>query len=137
MAEVRNTLCVLLPCAGSWWHQLPKGIWAGWLWTAGAGHHFGARESISCPASCPREMDVLGPIPVHKKLISPGYDNLLIKSWANVPGSKSGLCPAKNRESVPELGTFPNQLTLKQNGLLQLHTNSEPSKVYSFPRQKF
>lgn len=82
-------------------------------------------------------MDVLGPIPVHKKLISPGYDNLLIKSWANVPGSKSGLCPAKNRESVPELGTFPNQLTLKQNGLLQLHTNSEPNKAYSFPRQKF
>lgn len=58
-------------------------------------------------------MDVLGPIPVHQILISPGYNNLLIKSWASGPGSESGLCPAKNTESLPELGDFSHAVKSK------------------------
>jgi len=58
-------------------------------------------------------MDVLGPIPVHQILISPGYNNRLIKSWASGPGSESGLCPAKNTESLPELGDFSHAVKSK------------------------
>ena len=57
----------------------------------------------------------------------PGYNNLLIKSWANVPGSESGLCCAKNRESVPELGTFSHPVHSKTHWL-QLQKTLSPAK---------
>jgi len=57
----------------------------------------------------------------------PGYNNLLIKSWANVPGSESGLCCAKNIESVPELGTFSHPVHSKTHQL-QLQKTLSPAK---------
>lgn len=59
----------------------------------------------------------------------PGCNNLLIKSWANVPGRESRLCCAKNRESVPELGTFSHPVDSKTHQL-QLQKPFESSKVW-------
>lgn len=107
LAEPKSALCILLLCVrvmvGPKDVRLCSCCWS----------HFGARWSAFCPTSWPWEMDVLGPIPVHQILISPGYNNLLIKSWASVPGSESGLCPAKNTESLPELGDFSHPVKSK------------------------
>lgn len=120
----------------------PKGTWKPrmWCWAATAGHHFGARWSVSCPASWPWEMDVLGPIPVHQILISPGYNNLLIKSWASGPGSESGLCPAKNTESLPELGDFSHAVKSKAHRAATAGKKKKEKKnnfEHSFPRRNF
>lgn len=57
----------------------------------------------------------------------PGYINLLIKPWANVPGGKNGLCCAKNRESIPEPGTWFHPVHSKTRRL-QLQNPLSPAK---------
>lgn len=57
----------------------------------------------------------------------PGYTNILIKSWANIPGGRNGLCCAKNNESIPETGTWSHPVHSKTRWL-QLQNPLSPAK---------